>query len=346
MPDRKIVAGLYGYRCGDYPAFDEFLNKERRFFSGYFNLDPVELSQPACDLLIADWSVLGKERHLFDSIKQNNLPLILLVDDNPADLREAVLWQAEAVWIKHVTSQARMAASCDKILKRGMIGTGSQSPFRNKSRLDFYPIFEEAVEMAPVSVAITNRQGNLEYVNREFCNSTGYSQREVIGENPRILKSGVHDSGYYKTLWEQISNGKIWQGEICNRRKDGRKYWEKQLIVPIKNGDMITHYLSIRIDDMERRKAEEVLRKAEALNSVKELAGGVAHEFSQPLQVLTIDLSVMEESGCEKRLIERCQRMTDRIIGLVDYLKKITILKRQPYLNTTILDLKNSSEPG
>ncbi len=344
MSDKKILAALYGYNPGDFPALDDFLKTERRNFVDFIKLESPDLLHLLCDLLIADWSAFRKETSHFDAIRKHNIPVILLVEDTHSELREAVLWRAEALWIKHVTTTEQMTETYQRIIKNGNKHLANQSAFQVASEEKSAPIFKTAVEMAPVSVAITNRQGNLEYVNREFCKSTGYATWELIGKNPRILKSGVHDRGYYNTLWEQISNGKIWQGEICNRRKDGSKYWEKQLIVPIKNGGMISNYLAIRIDDTERRRADEALRKAEALNSVKELAGGVAHEFSQPLQVLTIDLSVMEENGCEKKLIERCQRMTNRIVELVDYLKKITVLKRQPYLNSTILDLKKSSE--
>lgn len=205
--------------------------------------------------------------------------------------------------------------------------------------------FREAIEKSPTSVVMTELDGTIQYVNPAFCQASGYSREELIGQTPRLLRSGVHDHEFYKKMWQTILDGETWQGTICNRRKDGSLYWEKVVISPLNNGrGKPIRFIALRVDDMERRKAEEALRKADSLKSVQELAGGIAHEFSQPLQVLTMSLSLLNDEMQGNPSLERANRMTARIIGLVSNLKKIVRLKKQNYLNTTILNLEKSTK--
>jgi PAS domain S-box-containing protein len=118
-----------------------------------------------------------------------------------------------------------------------------------------------AVEQSPVSVVITDPQGNISYVNRKFTACTGYSPNEVVGKNPRILKSGLSAPELYHNLWATIKAGKIWHGEFCNKKKNGEIYWDAATITPITNrtGD-ITHFLAVKEDITERRRAEKEFR--------------------------------------------------------------------------------------
>jgi two-component system, NtrC family, sensor kinase len=118
-----------------------------------------------------------------------------------------------------------------------------------------------AVEQSPASVIITDLSGRIIYVNRSFQECTGYSYDEAIGQNPRILKSGYTKPEEYERLWRTIRAGKEWRGEFCNRKKNGDLYWEYALICPIREEDSkISHYLAIKEDITERRRAEKDLR--------------------------------------------------------------------------------------
>ena len=90
-----------------------------------------------------------------------------------------------------------------------------------------------AIEQSAEAVVITDTHGEIEYVNPAFTRITGYSREEVLGQNPRILKSGKHDPEFYQQLWETILKGQPWHGEIINRRKDGSLYTEQMNITPI-----------------------------------------------------------------------------------------------------------------
>jgi PAS domain S-box-containing protein len=115
-----------------------------------------------------------------------------------------------------------------------------------------------AVEQTADSVLITDRYGNIEYVNPAFEATTGYSSAEVLGRNPNILKSGVQNPQFYRELWETILRGEPFRGMTVNRKKDGKLYHAEQTITAIKNGDEdITHFVSVLKDMTERRKIQE-----------------------------------------------------------------------------------------
>jgi sigma-B regulation protein RsbU (phosphoserine phosphatase) len=105
------------------------------------------------------------------------------------------------------------------------------------------------VEQTSDSVAITNRNGVIEYVNPSFEKITGYTSQEAIGQTPRLLKSGVHDKSFYKKLWDNILGGNSFRGTIINRKKSGQHYWSEQSITPIKdpNGNT-TNFVSVMKD--------------------------------------------------------------------------------------------------
>jgi PAS domain S-box-containing protein len=115
-----------------------------------------------------------------------------------------------------------------------------------------------AVEQAAEGIVITDIQGNIEYVNPAFIRMTGYSAAEVIGQNPRILKSGRQDPTFYKDLWQTILAGKVWHGRLSNRRKDGALYTEEMTITPVRDaGGAITQFIAMKQDVTERNRAEE-----------------------------------------------------------------------------------------
>jgi len=126
----------------------------------------------------------------------------------------------------------------------------------------------QAVEQSPVSVIITDREGEIEYVNPKFCDVTGYTFTEVIGKNPRIFNSGKNPSSLYKELWETVIAGTIWTGEMINRIKNDDEIWESISISPIVNNfGEITHFVAMKEDITERKRTEEALEENRQLIS-------------------------------------------------------------------------------
>ena len=118
----------------------------------------------------------------------------------------------------------------------------------------------QVVEQSPESVVITNLDAKIEYVNQAFINNTGYSRTEVIGQNPSLLNSGKTPPESFAELWSSLSQGKIWQGKMFNRRKDGSEFIEFAIITPISQPDgRITHYAAVKEDITERNRIGEEL---------------------------------------------------------------------------------------
>jgi nitrogen fixation negative regulator NifL len=121
-----------------------------------------------------------------------------------------------------------------------------------------------AVEQSPVSILITDTSGLIEYVNPKFTQVTGYVLDELQGLTPRILKSGTTSEADYKILWDTISRGREWRGELRNRRKNGELFWERASISPITDDTgRITHYLGVKEDITEYKRVEAELRENE-----------------------------------------------------------------------------------
>ena len=121
-----------------------------------------------------------------------------------------------------------------------------------------------ALEAAATGIVITDRHGAIVWANHAFTTMTGYSKEEVLGKNPRLLKSGEQPESYYAELWSTISQGKVWQGEIVNRRKDGTTYTEEMTITPVTQdlgSATDTHFIAIKQDITERKKSEEELQR-------------------------------------------------------------------------------------
>jgi PAS domain S-box-containing protein len=123
----------------------------------------------------------------------------------------------------------------------------------------------QAVEQSNTSIVITDISGAIEYVNPYFLNLTGYSDEEVRGKNPRILKSDLTPDSIYEELWQTIISGKEWRGEFCNKKKNGERYWESASISPVTDDSgLISHFVAVKTDITEQKRAETALRESEA----------------------------------------------------------------------------------
>lgn len=148
-------------------------------------------------------------------------------------------------------------------------------------------LLKNAIEHSTVSVVITDKDGNIEYVNPVFETFTGYTLEEVLGQNPRILKSEKMDPKVFIDLWACISGGKIWKGEFCNKKKNGELYWESAIIFPVKdqNGEIV-NYIGLKEDITDKKILEEQVRHAQRLNIIGEMAGSFAHDLKNIILVI------------------------------------------------------------
>ncbi|HVS34603.1 MAG TPA: PAS domain S-box protein, partial [Gemmataceae bacterium] len=142
----------------------------------------------------------------------------------------------------------------------------------------------QALESARDGITITDLQGTMLNVNLALERMTGYSRQELLGQTPRLFKSGAHPPEFYAALWRTVLSRDSWQGELTNRRKDGSLFQVSLTVSPIVDlQGRMTHFVGIYRDVTEYKKLERQLWQAQKMQSVGTLAGGVAHEFNNLL---------------------------------------------------------------
>jgi len=144
-----------------------------------------------------------------------------------------------------------------------------------------------AVRQADEIILMTDVDGHIVYVNPAFERTTGYTSREVQGQNPRILKTGHHDREFYKQMWETLARGEVWKGRITNRRKDGTHFTEDASISPLRSDTgEIVNYVAVKRDVTEEVRLNQRLRQLQKQEAIGMLAGGIAHDFNNILAAL------------------------------------------------------------
>jgi PAS domain S-box-containing protein len=200
-----------------------------------------------------------------------------------------------------------------------------------------------AVDQSPAAIIITNVKGEIEYTNPKFVEVTGYTSSEALGQNPRILKSGLQDKDFYKNLWNTINAGNEWRGEFNNKKKSGELYWELTSISPIKNDKgEITHFLAVKEDITSRKKMESELIKskeiAEEANKLKSsLLANMSHEFRTPLNgILGFSQLLRDEVTDQSQIdmIEKITRSGKRLMSTLNSVLTLTELENNNYLIT------------
>jgi two-component system, NtrC family, sensor kinase len=206
-----------------------------------------------------------------------------------------------------------------------------------------------AVEQSPCSIVITDTHGTIEYVNNKFCQVTGYSLAEAIGQNPRVLKSGQTSPEDYKQMWETIAAGSEWHGEFHNKKKNGETFWEFASISPIKNADdVITHFLAVKEDITERKKIErelhkskaELLVKHEELKSYIQQVEKTKKEWENTMDCVG-DIVILADRA---NRIKRCNKSLSELTGVT--IKEVVGRDWQELLSEQGLNIPSSSASG
>lgn len=174
--------------------------------------------------------------------------------------------------------------------------------------------FRALVEGSPAAILVTDPLGTIEYVNPSFTAVTGYSSEEVIGANPRIMKSGLHDAEFYRGLWRVIRRGEIWRGEICNRKKDGSLFWEQVSVSPLVDREgKIIKFVAVKEDISDKKDLERLKSDVDRI---------MRHDLKTPLngiiglpQLLLMDDNLTDQ---QRELLESVEISGRRMLRMID----------------------------
>lgn len=214
------------------------------------------------------------------------------------------------------------------------------------SKRDFAHL-KSALDEAAI-VAITDHRGTITYANKKFCAISKYSADELIGQNHRLINSGYHPPEFFKNMWATISSGKVWEGEIRNRAKDGTFYWVYTTIVPFMNADgKPESYVSVRYDITDRVAAQERLKVSN--RELQDFASIAAHDLQEPLRKIQSFADRVVNRGREtlpedmqdflSRMQKSAGRMQVLINDLLSYSRVTT--KAQPFADVDLRTVIN-----
>ncbi|MBI9034547.1 MAG: PAS domain S-box protein [Bacteroidales bacterium] len=195
-------------------------------------------------------------------------------------------------------------------------------------------LLSKALEESPSMVIITDSEGIISYVNQKFLKETGYSVEEVLGRTPRILNSGQLPNSYYEKLWADIKNGKEWEGEIQNKRKNGELFWQTVSISPISDSQgIITHFVSNQVDITERKDLlGELEKKTENLNKSRKAALSMMQDAEEQRKKTEATLIKLKESYEEIKKLSQAVEQSPVSVMITDPFNKIE------YVNQTFVD--------
>jgi len=164
-----------------------------------------------------------------------------------------------------------------------VVAVGRDISDEKRKELDFLR-FSNLAHHTVNPLEITDTEGRIIYVNPAFEKASGYTAAELIGKNPNIFSSGKHPAIFWKKMWETIKGGKVWTGEIENRKRNGELFHAQLLISPILDADgTVVGYFGIHRDITEQKSLEKHLMQAQKMESMGLLTAGIAHEVGNPL---------------------------------------------------------------
>jgi len=215
------------------------------------------------------------------------------------------------------------------------------------------------IEQSPASIVITDKNGNIQYVNPKFTSLTGYTFEEVKGKKPSILKSGKMTTEDYGELWNTISNKKDWRGEFLNKKKNGELYWESALISPILNEQgEITNYIAIKEDITDAKNADEAFKKmtAELMQqnrNLEQFTYIMSHNLRTPVANIIgisdamqhVDLDDNEKILMMKGLFSSVKKLDEVILDLSNILQVkqgVNEKKEKIHFSKLVQDIKTS----
>ena len=198
-------------------------------------------------------------------------------------------------------------------------------------------IYQIIIEQSPISIVITDIDGNINYVNPKFVELTGYQMEEILGKTPRIFRAGELAQEEYEHIWKTVLSGNVWKGELINKKKNGEQYIEYAVISPIRDDDgNITRLISLKEDITELRQAQDELHQDEKLKGIANMASYISHEIKSPLTSMKINIDmVLRKNDLSESTYKSLQIVQSEISRLFNLLKNILEYSKQEKVSLT-----------
>ncbi len=200
----------------------------------------------------------------------------------------------------------------------------------------FYNVAENSVN----PIQITDLNGKMIYVNKAFLHASGYEKEELLGKNPRIFGSGKNSRKFWDRMWNTISSGKVWVGEVENKRKDNSAFYTQLLVSPILDKDgKVSGYFGIHRDLSEKRTLERQLVHTQKMESIGTLAAGIAHEVGNPLASISALVQVAQRSTDDPFVNEKLSLVKSQITRISKIIRDLVDFSRPSNYELQLTDI-------
>ncbi len=214
-----------------------------------------------------------------------------------------------------------------------------------KKELDLMRFFSVA-ENTVNPLQITDINGKMIYVNPAFINVSGYDKEELLGQSPRVFGSGKHSKKFWAKMWETIQSGKVWVGEVENKRKNGEPFYTQLLVSPILDPDSrVSGFFGIHRDLSDKRTLEKQLIHTQKMESIGTLAAGIAHEVGNPLASISAIVQVVLRSTEDEFIKEKLGLVKNQVTRISKIIRDLVDFSRPSNYELQVTDInKNITE--
>lgn len=303
--------------------------------AGFLDLIPDMCFVVSSDRMILECNGSARDTFGLSGAPRGSVPFYsLLTDDSPRPLLTVLRTRENSTEaeVRFRTADGRVIDA--RLFIRRVEETGG--PFlyviardvseAKKKDLDLLR-FSNVVHYTVNPIQITDARGRMMYVNPAFARATGYTKEELIGQNPSLIASGRHTREFWKAVWDTISAGRVWHGEVENRRKNGDPLFTYVLISPIIDPEgRVVGFLGAHRDITKQKELEQQLMHSQKMESIGTLAAGIAHEVGNPLASISSIVQVLlrtinDDFARDKLSLVQTQvhRITKIIRDLVDF---------------------------
>ncbi|TLS76179.1 PAS domain S-box protein [Mariprofundus erugo] len=221
----------------------------------------------------------------------------------------------------------------------GMISSGEDITERKRAESRLKTL-SQAIEQAGEGVMITDSMGVIEYVNPAFCRISGYSEAEAVGHSANLLESGEHDPSFYKAMWTELGEGKVWQGRVLNRTHDGGVYPVLLTISPIRGDEgQLTHYVGVQQSLKEYEDMENRFHQAQKMEAIGTLVGGIAHDFNNSLAGIISNLYLIKQKSTDPDIVGKIENVESLSFSAAAMIQQLLSFSRKAVVNMNTLQV-------